>query len=131
MNVNDLIVSEMARMKAYKGLSACYTLPLTGIVTRLKKLERQLAFLSSDAYTPAVLMRNELENTENLEKLKVEFARLFIGPYRLAAPPYGSIYLDEERKIMGDSTIDVRRRYIESGLSLAGHVQGRPGPYRR
>ena len=126
MNVNDLIVSEMARMEAYKGLSACYTLPATGLVTWLKKLERQLAFLSSDAYTPAVLMRNELENTENLEKLKVEFARLFIGPYRLAAPPYGSIYLDEERKIMGDSTIDVRKRYLDSGLAISENFKDAP-----
>jgi len=126
MNVNDLIVSEMARMEAYKGLSACYTLPVTGLVTRLKKLERQLAFLNSDAYTPAVFMRNELENTENLEKLKVEFARLFIGPYRLAAPPYGSIYLDEERKIMGDSTIDVRKRYLDSGLAISENFKDAP-----
>lgn len=126
MNVNDLIISETARMDVYKGLSACYTIPETGLVTRLKKLERQLVFLSSDAFAPAVLMRSELQRTGNLEKLKVEFARLFIGPYRLAAPPYGSIYLDGERKIMGDSTIDVRKRYLDSGLAISENFKDAP-----
>ena len=126
MNVNDLIISETARMVIYKGLSACYTIPDTGLIARLKKLERQLAFLSSDAFAPAVLMQSELECTGNLEKLKVEFARLFIGPYRLAAPPYGSIYLDGERKIMGDSTIDVRKRYLDSGLAISENFKDAP-----
>ena len=126
MNINDLIISETARMDVYKGLSVCYALPETGLITQLKELERQLVFLGSDAFAPAVLMRSELQRTENLEKLKVEFARLFIGPYRLAAPPYGSIYLEGKRKIMGDSTIDVRRRYRDSGLTLSENFKDVP-----
>ena len=126
MNVNDLIISETARMDVYKGLSTCYTIPGSDLTTRLKKLERQLAFLSSEAFASAVLMRNELEHAGNQEKLKVEFARLYIGPYRLAAPPYGSIYLDGERKIMGDSTIDVSKRYFDSGLVISDNFKDVP-----
>jgi TorA maturation chaperone TorD len=33
------------------------------------------------------------------------------------APPYGSIYLDGERRVMGDSTMEVIRQYEEAGLS--------------
>ena len=126
MNVNDLIISETARMDVYKGLSACYCTPETNLIKRLNKMERQLAFLGSDAFAPIVLMRSELQGTENLDKLTVEFARLFIGPYRLPAPPYGSIYLEGERKIMGDSTIDVRQRYLDSGLVISENFKDAP-----
>lgn len=34
--------------------------------------------------------------------------RLFIGPYALPAPPWGSVYLDKESVLFGDSTIKLR-----------------------
>lgn len=126
MNVNALIKSETARMEIYKGLSTCYTIPEASLGAQLEKLERHLVFLGSDAFAPAVLLRSELQRTQNLEKLKVEFARLFIGPYRLAAPPYGSIYLEGKRKIMGDSTIDVRKRYLDNGLDISEDFKDAP-----
>lgn len=51
--------------------------------------------------------------------LAVEHARLFIGPFQLVAPPYGSIYLDEARTVMGDSTARVASFYSACGLQLA------------
>lgn len=48
----------------------------------------------------------------------VEYARLFVGPYELKAPPYGSVYLDHERRVMGDSTMEVIKIYKEAGLSV-------------
>ena len=126
MNVTDLIKSETARKDIYKGLSSCYTIPDAGLEGQLKELERHLAFLGSNAFAPAVLLRKELRYSENLEKMKVEFARLFIGPYWLAAPPYGSIYLEGKRKIMGDSSIDVRRRYLDCGLDISDDFKDAP-----
>ncbi|MBM2831889.1 MAG: torD6, partial [Dehalococcoidia bacterium] len=41
---------------------------------------------------------------------------LFVGPYRLLAPPYWSAYLEDARVVMGDSTMDVKNRYREEGL---------------
>ena len=40
-------------------------------------------------------MRKEIENDQNFEALKVDFARLFVGPYKLLAAPYGSVYLEQ------------------------------------
>ncbi|CNF35387.1 Cytoplasmic chaperone TorD family protein [Yersinia rohdei] len=34
--------------------------------------------------------------------------RLFIGPYALPAPPWGSVYLDKENVLFGDSTLKLR-----------------------
>lgn len=54
----------------------------------------------------------------NDEDLKVEHARLFVGPFELVAPPYGSVYLEENRMLMGNSTLAVQKMYQENGLAL-------------
>jgi TorA maturation chaperone TorD len=53
------------------------------------------------------------------EALQVEHARLFLGPFELAAPPYGSVYRDGPKVLMGPSTLAVQRAYREAGLTLA------------
>ena len=52
------------------------------------------------------------------EALSVEHARLFVGPQRVIAPPYGSVYLEEGRRVMGESTLDALRAYRDAGLHL-------------
>ena len=51
------------------------------------------------------------------EELAVEHARLFVGPFALGAPPYGSVYLDEGGRVMGDSTMEVIQTYEQAGLT--------------
>jgi TorA maturation chaperone TorD len=58
--------------------------------------------------------------------LSVEYARLFVGPYNLAAPPYGSVYLDGGRKVMGDSTMEVMRLYQREGLTIDNEFKELP-----
>lgn len=53
-------------------------------------------------------------NTE----LKSEFARLFLGPNRLLAPPFESVYLSPRRRLMGDETIKVRQKYNQMGMQI-------------
>jgi TorA maturation chaperone TorD len=36
------------------------------------------------------------------------------------------VYLDDERKVMGDSTLDVKNRYRESGLDTAANFKDAP-----
>jgi putative dimethyl sulfoxide reductase chaperone len=58
-------------------------------------------------------------NGENrLDELRLEHARLFVGPFALPAPPYGSFYRDN-RRVMGDSTVEVLQHYREAGLEVA------------
>ncbi len=61
-----------------------------------------------------------------LEELLVEYARLFVGPFELVAPPYGSVYLDPNRVVMGASTMKVLRTYREAGLNLSDDLQEPP-----
>jgi TorA maturation chaperone TorD len=71
-------------------------------------------------------MRKEFEVGAELEPLKVDFAKLFVGPYTLSAAPYGSVYLEGERKMMGDSTLDVKDRYRQAGLDTAKTFKDAP-----
>jgi len=54
------------------------------------------------------------------EKLELEHTRLFIGPYRLPAPPYESVYRTDDRLVMQQPTIEVRKAYREAGLEVKG-----------
>ena len=126
MAINDLLRREKARRDAYKGLAECYYLPDSDLIIKLKGLERQLDELGSEALSYAALMRSELQGAKELEKLKIDFARLFAGPYSLLAPPYGSVYLEGERQIMGDSTLDVQNRYRKEGVELSDSFRDVP-----
>ncbi len=55
-------------------------------------------------------------NSFTEEELKIEFSKLFIGPFELAAPPYGSVYLDEKYQIHGPSTVMVQNIYQNNNL---------------
>jgi len=54
-----------------------------------------------------------------------EYHRLFVGPDRLPAPPYESVYRDGG-VVMGESTSEVARRYREAGYALDPSVRGPP-----
>ncbi|MEF8825387.1 MAG: molecular chaperone TorD family protein [Halapricum sp.] len=54
----------------------------------------------------------------DLQSLRVDYAKLFVGPRELLAPPYGSVYLDGDGQIMTDSTMDVQRRYQQESLDI-------------
>lgn len=61
-----------------------------------------------------------LANNSETE-LKVDYASLFVGPFKLLAAPYGSVYLEKDRQVLGDSTLAVQRCYEDAGLSLDIH----------
>ncbi|AHK20022.1 twin-argninine leader-binding protein DmsD [Yersinia similis] len=54
------------------------------------------------------------------ETLEEAWQRLFIGPYALPAPPWGSVYLDKDIVLFGDSTLKLRnwmlQRHVEVTL---------------
>lgn len=50
------------------------------------------------------------------DDLILEYRRLFVGPARKAAPPWGSVYLDKDQVIFGISTLELRRWMRENGI---------------
>ena len=97
------------RAESYKFLSECYYLPD-------KELIQKIADLAQTDH-PFAELGNYIATGVELESLKIDYSQLFVGPFKLLAPPYGSFYL-EDSKIMGESTIDVRNWYEKEGLGV-------------
>jgi len=56
-----------------------------------------------------------------LTELRIEYCRLFVGPYRLPCPPYGSVYLDGG-VVMGPSTVAALDIYASEGWQLSSSL---------
>lgn len=127
MNIKDLMVYETMRTEAYRLFADCYRPPDAGIGDVVEGLWRQMSGLGSDAgrSVEEMTMTRGAEDS-GMEALKVDFARLFIGPYTLLAAPYGSIYLEEGRTIMGDSTLNARQLYRDAGVDMAAAIKDAP-----
>lgn len=52
------------------------------------------------------------------ETLEEAHQRLFVGPYALPAPPWGSVWLDRENVLFGDSTLALRQWMREKGIAF-------------
>ena len=52
----------------------------------------------------------------NWQDVEFAFNKLFVGPQALLAPPFASIYLENEPHVMGETTLMVRRLYQTVGL---------------
>lgn len=62
---------------------------------------------------------SEESNDEILsDHLMREFNRLFVGPGRVVATPYESVYRSPSHLLMQENTLDVRRVYLETGLVM-------------
>jgi len=114
------IQDEQARCECYRLLAACFYQPQKETFLEEGFFENLSLLLKRVCPEAAVFlekMGREIMNYSN-EELLVEYARLFIGPYELNAAPYGSIYLDEGRKIMAESTSRVNDFYHQIGLDM-------------
>lgn len=52
------------------------------------------------------------------ETLPQAYQRLFEGPYALPAPPWGSVWLDRESVLFGDSTLALRQWMRENHIAF-------------
>ena len=96
---------------AYRLLAECYAPP----DENLPRIIEGLAQIKSEALAEVVRMG---AGVKDVEALLVDHARLFVGPFHLLAPAYGSMYLEDET-LMGNSTADVLRWYHEEGVEVA------------
>lgn len=65
-----------------------------------------------------------IEGEDRLQELQVAFTSLFINRQGGApAPPYGSVYLEEEERLMGTSTLSVGEAYRGEGLASEESVE--------
>ncbi|KJS88223.1 MAG: hypothetical protein JM58_01755 [Peptococcaceae bacterium BICA1-8] len=117
-NNNSTKVIEQ-RADIYKLLSLLFYQPNHETAGYLKDLKELISDYMYSGIDFIDKMEKDLEKTSaNANYLLVDYARLFVGPFNVLAAPYGSLYLDNERTVMGDSTIDACRQYAEAGLEI-------------
>jgi TorA maturation chaperone TorD len=126
--MDEMILRERMRGDCYRFLSACFCQPQKNVFQEeklLQNLTKSIHRICPEVALFSASMEESILKYGN-EELLVEYSRLFIGPFGVIAPPYGSVYLDGERKVMGESTMEVSRMYRNEGLS--GSVDSRELP---
>ena len=115
-------------MNTFKHLAECFFPPEPALRDALQKLAEELQLVSPVAAEHAEKMIEALEREDPAQQAQhlVDYAGLFVGPYQLLAPPFGSVYMEDSQKVMGDTTLDVLRLYQCAGVDMAGGFQQPP-----
>jgi TorA maturation chaperone TorD len=104
------VITDCERATVYKTLAECYYCPDDALLKLLNDAGKAAADFLSE------IIRNA-PRADDLERHTVDYSRLFLGPFKLLAPPYGSVYL-EDGKFMGESTLAARDLYRQEGLDI-------------
>lgn len=105
------------RVTFYRFLGGIYTYPLT-----FKKVEPIIQLESQDKSWKDSLtsLQSYIKGISDwealLEKINIEYTRLFEGPGKHPAPPFASFYLDGGT-VMGPSAVAVRIEYLKWDLA--------------
>lgn len=120
-------IFQQQRANCYKLLSLCYYQPDKEITSIIQALKTELASFSTEGGELLDDIIAELEqHKEDHNYFLVDYARLFVGPFNVLASPYSSVYLDHERRVMGDSTMDAIKMYQKAGLEINGELKDVP-----
>lgn len=103
------LIRQRRRANTYKLLTECHHEPDGELLGLLEQTSSETIGVAVDELRAA---------TTDLETMRVDYAKLFVGPFEVLAPPYGSSYLDDADRVVTDSTADVREQYREEGLDI-------------
>lgn len=116
-----------AREDVCRLLSACYYEPEEAFLEEnvFARLAKDLELLHGDSTETARSMETSFRES-GVENLLVDYCHLFLGPFDIRAKPYGSVYLDGEKVVMGDSTVALQELYHRGGFELAEDFKEMP-----
>ena len=110
----------LARENLCRYLAACYYQPgpefaeehvFDSMLDAASRIDPDLA--------SAARRLGEAFAAEGADSLPLDYTRLFLGPTHIIAQPYGSVWLEEQKILMGDSTMAVQELYREGGFDIA------------
>lgn len=124
LNLEMVLNSMEIRFNTYDWLRKIYiSEPSMEVIQELIKMAKdyngieESSIESEWVYFLKALTDEDLKHI-NVE-LKAEFARLFLGPKKLLAPPFESVYLSPRKRMMGEETMEVRQMYKEMGMEVS------------
>lgn len=126
MKEENKLSVESERAYSYKLLAECYYLPDEKQINLIYESGKPIKEFYSGILTLSARLPDGqgdeetkgLPDNNELEQLKIDYSKLFVGPFKLLASPYGSTYLEGSEVLMGDSTMDVKNFYGQEGLFL-------------
>lgn len=111
MNVQENILLAQSRAESYKLLSQCFFLPDQNLLDTVKGIQPTAGSL----WKELVGTVHELDGIDDLE---IDYSRLFVGPFKLLAPPYESVYLGNGGQVVDFSTIEIQNLYLDEGIDV-------------
>lgn len=129
--MTDFDLRERLRSSTYYHLARLFEPPGVFLAEErvLEALHIALEAANPSAAEHAAALRLALSD-EGLERVRREHMKLFVGPEQLLAPPYGSVYLDAKRELIGPSTLAAERLYAQAGLRKADELKDAPDHVR-
>ena len=109
-----------ARADFCRFLAVCYYEPGREF-TEEKLFESMVAVgsLVDDEFAAGARRLGEAFAAVDLQDLRVDYTRLFLGPIDAPAMPYGSVWLGAGKELMQDSTMAALALYEEGGFEIA------------
>lgn len=109
----------VAREDACRYLAACYYQPdpMFGEEKLFQSLLGAVALIDANL-VPLARQLGEAFDRGKAEDLLLDYTRLFLGPMHILAKPYGSVWLEENKTLMGDTTMAVLELYKEGGFEI-------------
>ena len=128
MDINELMLYKNKSENCFRLLAACFYEPekdLFAEVNIFDNLKEYVQKICPEAAGFASEMGKSIQQYSD-EDLRIEYAKLFMGPFELIAPPYGSVYLDEGGRVMGDSTMEIIDVYQKEDLARSDDFKDLP-----
>lgn len=128
MDNNELMLQKNKSENCFRLLAACFYEPekdLFAEANLFDNLKEYLQEICPEAAGFAKEMGKSIQQYSD-EELRIEYAKLFMGPFELIAPPYGSVYLDEGGRVMGDSTMEIIDVYQKEDLARSDDFKDLP-----
>jgi TorA maturation chaperone TorD len=111
--------SAAARADLARLLSACFYEPGPELAEeRVFEAIEQAAAALDPGLAAAAARLGAAFAAERPAELLVDYTRLFLGPADARAKPYGSVWLDDDAPLMGDSTMAVLQHYEDGGFEV-------------
>jgi len=116
-----------ARADLCRLLAACYYQPGPEYAEEkvFDAMLKAAIQISPDLAACALLLGEEFSKAGQ-DRLLVDYTRLFLGPIRMLAKPYGSSWLEDETTLMQGSSVAVVELYDEGGFEMDAEFRELP-----
>lgn len=127
MKKKDIINTETKRAAILNIFSALFCQPEEEFIKNkniFNNLKTCFETINPDCISSVQKMQDSLKKYTS-QDLLIEYARLFIGPFKIQVPPYSSLYFGE-KTLMSNVTIWVLEYYQKAGLDFDKNVKDLP-----